>query len=148
MTFPPLFYITTSCLIHTNKIGVVPGLVKEKGDRTKGKPLGTNGTASHGGEGRGSLVGKKTPVNSVSLHLKKAFLTLSHHSLIGKLMTYQLKKRATRWAQNYPKGQTERAARTGKKLSWKPVNRKVPWALPSTSNVPPLHQGPGSTVCR
>jgi len=91
---------------------------------TKGKSSLTNliafydGVNSWGDEGR--------DVDVVYLDFSKAFHTVSHNILLGKLRKCGLNERSVRCMENWLNGRAQRVVISGAESSWRPVTSAVP----------------------
>lgn len=66
----------------------------------------------------------------VYLDASKAFKTVSHNSLIDKLMKYKLGKWTVRWTEQWLNCQTQRVEIGNTKSSWRPGTSRVPqWPI-------------------
>ncbi|KAJ7396634.1 hypothetical protein BTVI_143056 [Pitangus sulphuratus] len=65
-------------------------------------------------------------VDIVCLNLSKAFNTVSHNILIGKLRMCGLDEWTVKWIENWLKSRSQRAIISGTGISWRPVTSGVP----------------------
>ena len=62
----------------------------------------------------------------VYLDFSKAFDTVSHNILLGKLRKYGLSEWSVRWIENWLNGRTQRVVSSGTETSWRPVTSGFP----------------------
>jgi len=65
-------------------------------------------------------------VDVVYLSFSKAFNTVSHNILLGKLTKCGLDEWSVRWIENWLNGRTQRAVISSTESSWRPVTSGVP----------------------
>jgi len=68
-----------------------------------------------------SWVDEGRTVDVVYLDFSKAFNTVSHNTLLGKLRKYGLDEWSVRWIENWLNGRTRRVVISGAESSWRPV---------------------------
>jgi len=90
---------------------------------TKGKSCLTNLIAFY--DGMTAWVDEGRAVDVVYLDFSKAFDTVSHNILIGKLWG-RLDKWSVRWIENWLNGRAQRVQMSGTKSSWRLVASDVP----------------------
>ncbi|GAB0205277.1 mitochondrial enolase superfamily member 1 [Grus japonensis] len=91
---------------------------------TKGKSCLTNLIAFY--DGMAGWVDEGRAVDVVYLDFSKAFDTVSHSILIGKLRKCGLDEWAVRWVENWLNGRTQRVVISSTESSWRPVASGVP----------------------
>ncbi|GAB0181321.1 mitochondrial enolase superfamily member 1 [Grus japonensis] len=91
---------------------------------TKGKSCLTNLIAFF--DGMTCWVHEGRAVDVVYLDLNKAFDTVSHNILIGKLRKCGLDEWTVRWIENWLNGRAQRVVISGAESSWRPVASDVP----------------------
>jgi len=91
---------------------------------TKGKSCLTNLTAFY--DAMTGWVDEGRAVDVVYLDFSKAFDTVSHNTLIGKLRKCGLGEWSVRWIENWLNGRTQRVVISGAESSWKTVASGVP----------------------
>ena len=72
-------------------------------------------------DGMTGWVDEGRAVDVVYLDFSKAFDTVSHHILVGKLRKCGLDEWTVRWFQNWPNGRAQRVVVSGAESSWRPV---------------------------
>jgi len=65
-------------------------------------------------------------VDVVYLEFSKAFHTVSHNILLGKLRKCGLEEWSVRWIENWLNGRTQRVVISSRESSWRPVTSGVP----------------------
>ncbi|GAB0180142.1 mitochondrial enolase superfamily member 1 [Grus japonensis] len=91
---------------------------------TKGKSCLTNLIAFC--DGMTSWVDEGRAVDGVYLDFSKAFDTISHNILIGKLRKCGLDEWTVRWIENWLDGRAQRVVTSSAESSWRPVASGVP----------------------
>jgi len=95
---------------------------------TKGKSRLTNLIAFY--DGLTGWVDEGRAVDVVYLESSKAFDTVSHNILIGKLRKCGLDEWSVRWIENWLNGRTQRVGISSTESSWRPVASGVPqWSV-------------------
>jgi len=108
---------------------------------TKGKSCLTNLIAFY--DGMTGLVDEGRAVDVAYLDFSKAFDTVSHNILLGKLRKCGLDEWSGKWTKNWLNGRTQRAVISGAESSWKPVTSDV---TQGSVLQDPLGQGTGQHV--
>jgi len=91
---------------------------------TKGKSCLTNLIAFY--DSMTSWVDEGRAVDVVCLDFSKAFDTVSHNILLGKVRKCGLDEWSVRWIENWLNGRTQRVVISRPESSWRPVNSGVP----------------------
>jgi len=91
---------------------------------TKGKSCLTNRIAFY--HGMTGWIDERRAVDVVYLDFSKAFDTVSHNILLGKLRKYGLDEWSVKWVENWLNGRTQRAVISVTESSWRPVSTVVP----------------------
>ena len=91
---------------------------------TKGKSCLTNLTSLY--DAVTGWVDEGRVVDVVCLDFSKAFDTVSHNIVLGKLRKCGLDEWTVRWTENWLNGRTQRVVISGKGSSWRPVSIGVP----------------------
>jgi len=91
---------------------------------TKGKSCLTNLIAFY--DGVTGCVDEGRAVDVVYLNFSKAFNTVCHKILLGKLRKCGLDEWSVRWIENWLNGTTQRAVVSSAESSWRPVTSGVP----------------------
>ncbi|PKU33650.1 rna-directed dna polymerase from mobile element jockey-like [Limosa lapponica baueri] len=77
-------------------------------------------------DGMTGRVDEGRTVDVVYLDFSKAFDTVSHNILVGKLRKCGLDKCTVNWIENWMNGRAQRVVISSAKLSWRPVTSGVP----------------------
>ncbi|GAB0207637.1 mitochondrial enolase superfamily member 1 [Grus japonensis] len=91
---------------------------------TKGKSCLSNLIAFY--DGMTGWVDEGRAVDVVYLDFSKAFDTVSHNILIGKLRKCGLDEWTVRWVENWLNGRAQRVVISNAESSWRPVSSDVP----------------------
>jgi len=91
---------------------------------TKGKSCLTNLIAFY--DGMTGWVDEGRAADVVYLNFIKAFDTVSHNMLLGKLGKCGLDEWSVRWIENWLNGRTQRVVSSGAESRWRPVTSGVP----------------------
>jgi len=89
---------------------------------TKGKSCLTNLIAFY--NGMTGWVDEGRAVDVVYVDFSKAFYTVSHNILLGKLRKCGLDEWTVRWIENWLNGRTQRVVISGTESSWRPVDQR------------------------
>ena len=89
---------------------------------TKGKSCLTNRIAFY--DDMTGWVDEGRAVDVVYLDFNKAFNTVSHDILLGKLRKCGLDEWTVRWIENWLNGRTQRVVISGTESSWRPVDQR------------------------
>jgi len=73
-------------------------------------------------DGRTIWVDERKAVDVAYLDFSKAFHTVSHNILLGKLRKCELDERSVRWLENWLNGRAQRVVISGDESSWRPVS--------------------------
>jgi len=93
-------------------------------DSPRGKPCLTNLIAFY--NDMTGWVDEGRAVDVVYLDFSKAFDTVSHNILLGKLRNYGLDEWSVGWIENWLNGRTQRVVISGAESSWRLVTSGVP----------------------
>jgi len=103
---------------------VILKVCKTKGEITKGKSCLTNLIAFY--DDMTGWVDEARAVGVVYLDFSKAFDTVSHDILLGKLRKCGLHEWLVKWIENWLNGRTQRVVISGAESSWRLVTSGVP----------------------